>query len=132
MTRRLQYVLPAVWLLGMMFFFGCHGANYIQRRDNYCLVLYPLPGKLSVGEIQIGLRIQDRDYKIIEVSDGRLKVIDLHGAREQQVTLQAGPGKDLRGWVQFDRPGKYELIFEFAAEPGPSATARFLLEVPES
>ncbi len=131
MIRRLQYVLPTVWLLGIMLLYVGRGTNYIQRGDDYCLIFYPLPGKLSVGEAQIGLRIQDRDYKIIEVPAGRLRVIELHGAREQQVTLQAGSGKDLRGWVQFNRAGKYALVFEFTAESGPSSTARLLVEVPE-
>ncbi|MCK5218738.1 hypothetical protein KAR10_04405 [bacterium] len=132
MIRRLPYVLPTLLLLAMMLFFGCRGTNYVQRGDDYCLVFYPLSRKLSIGETQIGLRIQSRDYKILEVPFVRLRVIDSCGAREQQVTLQAGPGKDLRGWVQLDRAGKYELVFEFVAEPGPAATVCFLIKVPES
>lgn len=107
------------------------GPEYRVARLSDCIVtLYFIPRSLSVGEQQVALRVQDRDYRIQEEIGGRLEVIERATGERRDLALRPGPGRDWRAWVEFPRAGDYQLSYIFPASSGQTRTARFDVRVP--
>lgn len=93
--------------------------------------MYLIPRAPAVGEQQLAVRVQDRDYRIMDETDGRLEVMELATGEQRAPELKPGPGRDWRAWVDFPRPGEYSISFAFTAATGQTRTARFEVQVPK-
>lgn len=116
-------------ILGLTLLGGCGNPKRVVKLDNYIITWYFSPRFPVVGENQVALRIQDRDYRILNPATGSLNVAARAGREDQRVILKPGPGRDLRGWVQFQQPGEHQLRFSFLSARGQTVTAEFLVPV---
>lgn len=121
-------VLPAC--LAAIVLGGCWDSGVQSRWIGAELwVLTSFPKKIRVGDAEIALRIQDRDYKIKKLTQGTLRFRDPLGKIEEQAALPAGAGT-LRAKVFFGMPGKHRLFFAAeAAGDTFSGSAEFWIQV---
>jgi hypothetical protein len=89
-----------------------------------------MPRIWRLGVMQLGLRVQDRDYRIQDQARGKLACVELATGQSQIVALHPGPGRDLRARIALVRPGRYRLDFQIAVSAGDTVTAQYLFEVP--
>lgn len=107
------------------------GPEYrVARLSDSIVTLYFIPRTLAVGEQQLALRVQDRDYRLQAETGGRLEVVELATGERRASALKPGPGRDWRAWVEFPRPGNYQVLYTFPASSGQTRTARFDVRVP--
>lgn len=117
-------------VLGLTLLAGCGKPKQMVKLDNYIITWYFSPRSPVVGENQVAVRIQDRDYRILRPAAGNLRVTSGPGGEEQSVSLKPGPGRDLRGWVRFARTGDQTLQFSFLSAQGRTITAEFFVPIP--
>jgi hypothetical protein len=109
------------------------GPDYrVARLPGYVVTMYFVPRTPAVGEQQLALRVQDRDYRLLKEIGGRLEVVELASRERRTVALKPGPGKDWRAWVEFPRSGAYQVLYVFNEASGQTQTARFDVRVPAS
>ena len=116
-------------ILGLALLGGCGSPKQMLKLDNYIITWYFSPRSPVVGENQIAVRIQDRDYRILQPATASLDVTSA-GREEQSVILKPGAGRDLRGWVRFAQTGEQRLRFSFISVQGRTVTAEFLVPMP--
>lgn len=82
------------------------------------LTLYSLSQKhLRQGADTLGLRVQDRDYVILDRLQAPRLFLRMDGW-EQRVNLLPGPGRDYRGQVVFPKTGRCLLEIQFTLPDG--------------
>ncbi|MBN1595792.1 hypothetical protein JW933_07695 [candidate division FCPU426 bacterium] len=129
MTKlRLFVILLAVISTGVILSLGGSRRNDC-RVENQLVTFYSFPPVLRVGEAQLAFRIQDQDFRIITGRKTALSVIEAKTGAVKTVKLKPGPGRDVRGWVYFAAPGRYQAVASFADAQGRTLSARFPLRV---
>jgi len=130
MSSRIVSRVISIVCLGLVFVGGCRPAQRIQWAGGYLITLYSVPRTFRTGEMQIAVRIQDRDFRIVTDCASSLQVIETQSGNKESITLKSGPGKDMRGWVFFPRPATYDIIFSFSDAAGRTITAKFPIQIP--
>lgn len=107
------------------------GPEYrVARLSGYLVTLYFIPRTPAVGEQQVALRVQDREYRIVKEAGGSLELHEVSTGQRRAAVLKPGPGKDWRAWVEFPRAGAYQVAYHFTEASGRTQTARFDVHVP--
>lgn len=97
-------LLLAVWGLA-----GCRGPGpdgRVWRVQGHLVTVYTLPRTLHRGPARVGVRVQDRDYRILDAAQARFTWGPADGDRST-VEMQPGPGRDLRARIELPRSGEY-------------------------
>lgn len=110
------------WLpvLGLICLAGCADGHFQKtfQTGQYFITLYSFSHHhLQPGNNDLGLRLQDRDYRILDCGSG-LQLTVQAGAWQQTTSLQSGPGRDYRGQVVFPGPGLYNLVIRLPGLEG--------------
>ncbi|MCD4813800.1 hypothetical protein K8S19_08930 [bacterium] len=123
--KRLLVLMSLVSLLA-----GCGLQKQTVWTQDHLATFYTTPRQAQVGEIQAAIRIQDRDYRILEIAAAELELRERGQDKGKSIILKSGPGRDWRGWIVIPKPGKYEVLVTFAAKSQEKIPARFFIEVP--
>jgi hypothetical protein len=117
MNRALGSALLAGVLLAAA---GCGARNQVKSEQGFLFTFYAMPRKISVGESRVGLRVQDRDYRIIGAAEVRLQVVDPEGRSQEALAMAPGMGRDFRAQVLWPLAGNYRLRFRVVPEGQPA------------
>lgn len=130
----LKRIISGVCLLSgglfIFLFLGCKMVKSTQWVEGYLVTMYSIPRKLQVGEMQLALRVQDRNYRILPECAGSLEVIQQATGQRATVPFKAGLGKDVKGWTRFPEAGEYTVVFSFAENTGQTLSANFTIRIP--
>ncbi len=107
---------------------GCGGTGGTVRSQEHLFTFYTQPRAISPGPVVVGVRIQDRDYRILTQLQPRLAILGpgLQGTAQE---MSVGPGRDFRARVIFPLAGRYELQVTAVTAKGTTLQAEYALKV---
>ncbi len=109
---------------------GCAPYAQTQRVEGYLITLYTQPKEVRVGETRVGLRIQDRDYKIVQHAKVKVHVVSPEGSMSSEQVLEPGLGRDFRTRIQIARTGEHKIVFTVIRQKDePTLTVEYRLRV---
>jgi hypothetical protein len=126
-------VLLIVCLFGLglsLFFLGCGMQKQTIWVEDYLITFYSMPRTIQVGDAQLAVRVQDRDYRILPEATRSLEIIQQATGKHTTIATKIGLGKDVRGWANFPVVGEYTLLVHFAESAGQTKTAQFSIRIP--
>jgi len=126
--RRIWVALAAGWAL--LALAGCRFDGTTRRVEGYLFTVYNMPRRPHPGKVRIGLRVQDRDYRILTRLDARLIWSGPGTGAPQTVSMEPGPGRDFRAQIQVPQPGGYRLEVLVATPEGEDLAADYQLTIP--
>lgn len=119
-----------ILILGCLFLGGCRFDGSTLRVQGYLFTVYNMPRALRPGPVRIGLRVQDRDYRILSRLTARLDWIEPGTGTRRTAAMEPGPGRDFRARIVLPQPGEYALRMSVILPEGTTLPADFLLRVP--
>jgi len=129
MNRRHWLIILALGVaLGLLS--GCRFDGSTLRVNGHLFTIYSMPRKLRPGPVQIGLRVQDPDYRILTNLSAQLTWTEPETDQSHTVAMKPGPGKDYRAKIVWTRPGVYVLRVAVTVPDGSILSAVYRVEVP--
>jgi hypothetical protein len=122
------WVWPAL-LLGLALLAGCGFDGQTRRIDDYLLTIYSMPRQPKPGPVRIGLRVQDKHYRILTGLAIQLTLTQPQGGGERSVPMLPGPGQDFRAQIEAPLAGTYRLHIQVTLPAGQVLAADYQLPV---
>lgn len=85
-------------------------AKTVRTESGLLLTFYTMPRRPQPGWVQVGLRVQDRDYRILKLTRAVCRVEGPNLTEPATQPLRPAPGRDYRTHFRFPAAGDYRLV----------------------